>query len=625
MAEIPFEPYTGQGKLRFWCQKVLPLVYDDSLSYYEVLGKVVDYLNHTIEDVSACEDNITALRDAFVQLQDYVNEMFDDFAPEIERIIDEMIDSGEFGEILTDVVNGLIASEYDETIPYVQFAYCLKDGKLYCATGSTTGAWDETKWRETTIGNDLQLISRRLYNLNAGQVSYDNTATYDNGTVGKKLKDLGSNKLPHLESTGDTTDRYAEIMQCLNTYGYCLLGDGVFYINSTIGMPNNTTLSGVGINTVLQLADNATGQVAVNVGSYCLVKDMTIKGHSTELPYSSYTRGTRKGIALLGDYTDFNTGTYSHNYAKLSNLTIQDFDHSGIWANKNDGAASFLAENIDILRCHTGINIELFSEFHSFTNIRCRWCNIACVMQGGNNIFTNCHFDVNISNIECDNSQNTLINDSHSTFVGCSFCHPNNNSGYNVFIKGTENGWIFSNCQFWYGIIRFENTTGVILTNNIIGGTNNTIIITNCTQVIVADNIFKTQIPTVNIDGTKAAWLNNLNPDCSINFRPNYSSLGDVTSVYKYSGSLSSYTLETLGVCYEANKWRVTLPLGFVGVATRNVTITRIVLIGLGTVADLTGLNVTASDSFVRIDNIPYSGNVNDLAFINVRMNYSLT
>ena len=27
---------------RFWCQKVLPLVYDDSLSYYEILCKVVD-------------------------------------------------------------------------------------------------------------------------------------------------------------------------------------------------------------------------------------------------------------------------------------------------------------------------------------------------------------------------------------------------------------------------------------------------------------------------------------------------------------------------------------------------------------------------------------------------------
>lgn len=34
----------------FWCQKVLPLVYDDSLSYYEVLCKVMNYMNKIIEN-----------------------------------------------------------------------------------------------------------------------------------------------------------------------------------------------------------------------------------------------------------------------------------------------------------------------------------------------------------------------------------------------------------------------------------------------------------------------------------------------------------------------------------------------------------------------------------------------
>jgi hypothetical protein len=50
-----FSPTQGNYKelkpFRYWCQKVLPLVYDDSLSYYELLCKVVDYLNKTMEDV----------------------------------------------------------------------------------------------------------------------------------------------------------------------------------------------------------------------------------------------------------------------------------------------------------------------------------------------------------------------------------------------------------------------------------------------------------------------------------------------------------------------------------------------------------------------------------------------
>ena len=41
---------------RFWCQKVIPLVYDDSLSYYELLCKVVDYLNRTIDATNTLID-----------------------------------------------------------------------------------------------------------------------------------------------------------------------------------------------------------------------------------------------------------------------------------------------------------------------------------------------------------------------------------------------------------------------------------------------------------------------------------------------------------------------------------------------------------------------------------------
>ena len=58
------EGYSGQGAFRFWCQTALPLTYDDSLSYYELLAKVVNYLNNTISDVSAMETNVGNLAEA---------------------------------------------------------------------------------------------------------------------------------------------------------------------------------------------------------------------------------------------------------------------------------------------------------------------------------------------------------------------------------------------------------------------------------------------------------------------------------------------------------------------------------------------------------------------------------
>ena len=72
------EPTKDLGKFKFWCQKVLPLVYDDAISYYEVLCKVVDYLNTVIDNVNTDADNIDELADDFLELQTYVNNFFAD-------------------------------------------------------------------------------------------------------------------------------------------------------------------------------------------------------------------------------------------------------------------------------------------------------------------------------------------------------------------------------------------------------------------------------------------------------------------------------------------------------------------------------------------------------------------
>lgn len=88
--------YTELRPFRYWCQKVMPLVYDDSLSYYELLCKVVDYLNKTMHDVDTLHTDVVQLHAAYVQLQQYVNTYFEnlDIQPEIDRKLDEMAESG---------------------------------------------------------------------------------------------------------------------------------------------------------------------------------------------------------------------------------------------------------------------------------------------------------------------------------------------------------------------------------------------------------------------------------------------------------------------------------------------------------------------------------------------------
>lgn len=92
--------YTGQGAFRFWCQKVLPIVYDDSLSYYELLNRVVVYLNNVIKDVSATIANVDSIAKAFNELQSYVNNYFDslDVQEEINNKLDELNQNNELAK-----------------------------------------------------------------------------------------------------------------------------------------------------------------------------------------------------------------------------------------------------------------------------------------------------------------------------------------------------------------------------------------------------------------------------------------------------------------------------------------------------------------------------------------------
>lgn len=81
---------------RFWCQKVMPLVYDDSLSYYEVLCKVVDYLNSLIHDTNSIIDNINELQAELEEVQKWIDNFDTSF---IADIVDDYIATMIFVEI----------------------------------------------------------------------------------------------------------------------------------------------------------------------------------------------------------------------------------------------------------------------------------------------------------------------------------------------------------------------------------------------------------------------------------------------------------------------------------------------------------------------------------------------
>lgn len=114
----------GIGILRYWCQKILPAVYDDSLSYYELLCKVVDKLNEVVEQTNSNSDAIVELNRMFTE---YIEHGYDDFyeqqindwvAANLERIMLHQFGFAVwFG--LTD--DGYFAAYYPESWSDIRF------------------------------------------------------------------------------------------------------------------------------------------------------------------------------------------------------------------------------------------------------------------------------------------------------------------------------------------------------------------------------------------------------------------------------------------------------------------------------------------------------------------------
>ena len=67
----------------FWCQKVLPLVYDESLSYYEVLCKVRDKLNELIKQDEIFGEALRQLENEIAEVNKWIANFDTKFVKEV--------------------------------------------------------------------------------------------------------------------------------------------------------------------------------------------------------------------------------------------------------------------------------------------------------------------------------------------------------------------------------------------------------------------------------------------------------------------------------------------------------------------------------------------------------------
>ncbi len=87
---------------KFWCNIVLPLVYDDSLSYYELLCKVVHYINDLIDQDKIFGQEITEIKAEIAEIEKALKGFDPNDTTAIEKLIAKYIATMIFVEINDD-------------------------------------------------------------------------------------------------------------------------------------------------------------------------------------------------------------------------------------------------------------------------------------------------------------------------------------------------------------------------------------------------------------------------------------------------------------------------------------------------------------------------------------------
>lgn len=204
-------------KIKYWCNKILPLVYDDSLSYYEVLCKTSAKLNEVI-------DSTNGLLAAWNTYKNDIDKAFGDYTSGLDKKFDDLTDKIDADFLrYKDTVNDAIRAEFAEQ----ERRLTAQDDKISAQDTQITAISDKVNTFITEYNKTIEQIPAMV--VDAVNAWLNDTTHYDN-----IIADLAGSLqgLKHFDTVADlktatfTQITGKEICVCENYYA----GDGVFTI-----------------------------------------------------------------------------------------------------------------------------------------------------------------------------------------------------------------------------------------------------------------------------------------------------------------------------------------------------------------------------------------------------------
>ena len=247
MKNIP----NGYHKFRFWCQKVLPLVYDDSLSYYEVLCKLRDFVNELAERIA---------------------DVFSDLGALVKENVDNWLD--EHPEATTTVQDGSLTIEKFSTALKKRMVICVTDygvdntgtndnavllNELFAENGNATYFFPKGTYVvndtltiddscEIIFDSDAEIVVNSfvetLFRLSTTQESYNSVFEYDRYLIKGGTINCNNNvNTVFLIGVTYKSHMVDVKMKNFNEYGIHILGGGHFLVDNCLiwGKAGNAT------------------------------------------------------------------------------------------------------------------------------------------------------------------------------------------------------------------------------------------------------------------------------------------------------------------------------------------------------------------------------------------------
>lgn len=227
--EIPIVKYHN---FRPWVQKVMPGIYDDTLSYYELLSKVVAYLNQMNDQQNEIIDWIHSTMDEQNKDIEMLKKLFISFRGDMTRAFEE------FTKNITDQQN--------------QFEKDITDKVLGVKVGEILQEWFDN-------GKLAEIINKEVFDMKADKKDLDALKIVVDGhtKLNDNFKQILINALDFgLKADGETEDTNAIIASISEAKK---LGGGIVYLPNT-GKP-----------------------IRIEVGEIVVPSNVTILGNATEL------------------------------------------------------------------------------------------------------------------------------------------------------------------------------------------------------------------------------------------------------------------------------------------------------------------------------------------------------